>query len=134
MRMNYTSTVREFTLACNDNLPEYPIQISPTQISFIKQMIDDEMRELSEAGTVPEQADALIDAIYYLCDCAVKHGINLDPLFSIVHAANMEKVINGKVIRREDGKIMKPEDWQDPKPLLEGEISRQLADGAFNNY
>ena len=51
---------------------------------------------------------------YYICDTAVRHGLNLDPLFKIVHRANMQKVVDGKVIRREDGKILKPEGWEDP--------------------
>ena len=41
--------------------------------------------ELEEAINNHEQADALVDAIYYICDTAVRHGLNLDPLFSVVH-------------------------------------------------
>jgi hypothetical protein len=46
--------------------------------------------------------------------------------------ANLAKVVNGKVVRRADGKIMKPAGWQDPQPLLDREISRQLSDGSFS--
>ena len=45
----------------------------------------------------------------------------------------MQKVVDGKVIRRDDGKILKPEGWEDPGPKLEAEIDRQLEKGAFSN-
>lgn len=94
-------------------------------------MVNDEMDELEQAGTVPDQADALVDAIYYICDFAATHGINLDPIFEIVHGANMQKVVDGKVIRRKDGKILKPDGWEDPGPKVRAEIERQKRDGAF---
>ena len=129
--MSYTSQVREFTSACHDELPAKPIEMSDQAIAFIKEMVNDELTELEEANGITEQADALVDAIYYICDCAVRHGMNLDKLFDIVHRANMQKVVDGKVIRREDGKIMKPASWQDPAPFLEAEVARQLNEGSF---
>lgn len=131
----YTQKVREFSLACQkkeNSLPQTPHQISSKQISFIKKMVNDELEELEEAKTIGEQSDALIDAIYYICDSAVKHGINLDKIFDIVHKANMTKVVDGKVIRREDGKILKPQNWQDPRFLIEEEIKNQQKNGSFN--
>ena len=92
----------------------------------------DNMEELVEARDVTEQADALVDAIYYICDTAVRHGMNLDRIFEIVHRANMQKVVNGRVIRREDGKILKPEGWQDPAPFLTAEIQRQQSEGSWS--
>ena len=129
--MSYTSKVREFTSACHDELPNHPVALDPEAIAFIRRMVNDEMDELEAAPTVTDQADALVDAIYYLCDCAVRHGMNLDHLFDIVHAANMGKVVDGKVIRRDDGKIMKPADWRPPEPEIEAEMHRQKRDGAF---
>ena len=129
--MTYTRQVREFTSACHDDLPESPETMSEEAINFIHQMVNDEMEELKEATNITEQADALVDAIYYICDCAVRHGMNLDNLFEIVHRANMQKVVNGKVIRRDDGKIMKPEGWQDPAPYLDKEVERQHTEGSF---
>ena len=130
--MSYTKSVREFTIACNSGIPETPVKMTQDQISFIREMINDELAELSDAKTVVEQADALVDAIYYLCDCAVKHGMNLDPLFHIVHAANMSKVVNGKVLKRADGKVIKPAGWVDPNPALAAEIQRQTEHGSFS--
>ena len=128
----YTEKVREFTMACEENLPDSPTSLTNEKISFITQMVNDELTELREAKNVVEQADALVDAIYYICDTAVRHGINLDPLFEIVHTANMQKVVDGRVIRRADGKVMKPDSWCDPAPILAREMTRQEQEGAFN--
>ncbi len=126
-----TSDVLQFTKACEPNLPATPQQLTQAKVSFITQMVKDELEELAEAKDVEEQADAFVDIIYYLMDTAVRHGINLDPLFEIVHAANLTKIVDGKVLRREDGKILKPAGWVDPKPKLTQEIKRQAQAGAF---
>lgn len=130
--MGYTAQMREFTMAYKDDLPTRPQYMTAEDIAFIREMVNDELDELMVAQTVTEQADALVDAIYYICDCAVRNGINLDPLFDIVHNANMQKVVNGKVIRREeDGKILKPKGWEDPALKLEKEMTRQAHEGGF---
>lgn len=129
--MGFTEDVRQFTTACHEGLPNQPTALTPEAIAFIRRMVNDELEELVEAKTVTEQADALVDAIYYLCDCGARHGMNLDPLFAIVHAANMSKVVNGKVIKRADGKVLKPAGWQDPGPKLDAEVARQAQHGAF---
>ncbi len=129
--MGYTEMVKEFTAVCNDGLPDRPVVMSAEAIEFVHKMVNDELEELRAATTTLEQADALIDAIYYICDCAVKHGLNLDLLFEIVHSANMAKIVNGRVIKRPDGKVIKPEGWQDPHAALAVEIERQSRAGAF---
>ena len=131
--IGYTSEVREFTVACKDGLPDGPEKIAPDRVAFIRKMVNDEMDELESAGTIAEQADALVDAIYYICDFAATHGINLDPIFCIVHGANMQKVVDGKVTRREDGKVLKPDGWENPGPKVEAEIERQIREGGFSN-
>ena len=131
--MGYTTDVHQFTVACKENLPGRASKIPADRIAFIRQMVNDEMDELEEAESIAEQADALVDAIYYICDFAATHGINLDPLFEIVHGANMQKIVDGRVIRRKDGKILKPEAWENPGPKLAAEIDRQIRVGAFNS-
>ena len=128
----YCTEVKQFSDAChNGNNPEKPQEMDEDAIAFIRRMVNDELDELEEAVNITEQADALVDAIYYICDTAVRHGMNLDPYFEIVHRANMQKVVDGSVIRREDGKIMKPECWQDPEPFLSKETKRQQEEGSW---
>ena len=130
--MSYTTAVKEFSDACNDGAnPARPALMTSEAIEFVATMVNDELDELREAIDTAEQADALVDAIYYICDTAVRHGMNLDRVFEIVHGANMQKVVDGRVIRRADGKILKPEGWVDPGPLLSVELDRQMSDGSW---
>jgi predicted HAD superfamily Cof-like phosphohydrolase len=67
---------------------------------------------------VSEQADALVDSIYYMHNAAAKAGIDLDPFFDEVHAANLRKRWpDGTYHRRADGKVVKPEGWTPPDVL-----------------
>ena len=47
----------------------------------------------------------------------INHGMQdiYDDAFNEVHRSNMAKLVDGKVIRREDGKVLKPEGWQPPQ-------------------
>jgi len=36
------------------------------------------------------------------------------------------------VIRRDDGKILKPDGWRDPGPLLLDEVARQTREGSWD--
>jgi predicted HAD superfamily Cof-like phosphohydrolase len=87
----------------------------------------EEATELLEARTISAQADAYIDSIYFAIGGLVDLGIDPQPLWDIVQAANMAKVwSDGKVYRRPDGKVIKPTGWVDPGPLIEAEVARQI--------
>lgn len=129
----YVTHVKEFVKAYNGSIPNFPLPMNDNAKDFIREMVNDELDELDVAVTLDEEADALLDAIYYLCSHAVNHGHNLDKLFSIVHSANMSKIVGGQVIRRKsDGKVIKPDGWVDPKPLLIKEIDRQSREGSWS--
>lgn len=59
-------------------------------------------------------ADGLADMIYVIVGTALEFGIPLDKVWSEVHRSNMDKFRDGKVLRRSDGKILKPDDWVGP--------------------
>lgn len=69
-------------------------------------------------ATTPDlvaMAQELADVQYVTSGAAVTFGIPLGAVFDEVHAANMRKVgPDGKVIRRPDGKVVKPEGWRGP--------------------
>ena len=92
----------------------------------------DESTQEYELLQAAAQADALVDIYYYSQNAACKKGMNLSSVFTMVHAANMAKrdATTGKFIKREDGKIIKPEGWQPPN--VEAEIARQHAEGSWN--
>jgi hypothetical protein len=77
-----------------------------------------------------EVADGIADTIYVLCQLARSMGIPLNGVFDCVQFANMSKVgEDGKVRRREDGKILKPEGFVPPNAaifkLLQKELDRK---------
>jgi len=78
---------------------------------------------------VVAQADALVDVNYFNYGSFAILGVQPQPLFDIVHEANMAKLHDGKPKYREsDGKIMKPEGWTEnysPEPRIKKEIERQ---------
>lgn len=55
--------------------------------------------------------DGLIDLLYVTYGTALEMGVDLEPFWDEVHAANMRKA-NGPV--REDGKMLKPIGWIGP--------------------
>src|SRR5208282_6773379 len=91
----------------------------------------DYVKPFSPTALVAEQADAMVDAWYYMLNTGAKHGMNLSALFATVHSANMAKKFpDGTFHRRpEDGKIVKPDGWHEPN--IVGEIVRQQRDGAW---
>lgn len=79
----------------------------------------EEIDEFIEAQDIYEQADAMIDLIYFALGTLVEMGIKPEKLFKIVQDANMSKLwSDGKPRYKEDGKVLKSKDWKDPYPLL----------------
>lgn len=74
------------------------------------------------------QADAMIDLIYFAFGTLVEAGIEPNDLFNIVHQANMDKLWeDGKPRYREDGKVIKPKNWEAPEPKLADAVTKQLS-------
>ena len=83
-------------------------------------LLSEEVEEYAEAartGDLVEVLDALADIAYILAGTIINHGMQeiYDDAFNEVHRSNMAKLVDGKVIRREDGKVIKPEGWQPPQ-------------------
>lgn len=99
--------------------PEDMIEL---RIKLLKEEVE-EYAEAARAGDMVEVLDALADIGYILAGTIINHGMQhiYDDAFNEVHRSNMAKVVDGKVIRREDGKVLKPEGWQAPQlaPFLD---------------
>ena len=69
-----------------------------------------------------ELVDALVDKMYILLGTINTHGLSsrFEEAFNLVHENNMTKVVDGKVLRNADGKILKPEGFVpvDLTPIL----------------
>jgi len=89
----------------------------------------EEVDEFLSAETLDQQADAMIDLLYFALGTMVELGLDTAPLFRIVHECNMTKLWpDGKPRFGEDGKVKKPPTWRDPHEALRQEIERQLAE------
>lgn len=54
------------------------------------------------------------DMQYVVSQAAIYFEIPADPSFNRVHESNMTKVVDGKLIKREDGKVLKPDTYRAP--------------------
>jgi len=80
-------------------------------------LIYEEFNEIQVASNNIEIADAIIDQMYLLIGYAINLQIEdkLEALFDEVHRSNMSKLdANGQPIYREDGKVMKGENYSKP--------------------
>jgi len=122
--MSFYTDVRDFHQAFGQRIGEKPELPSIEERKLRIKLLDEEVFEYTDAeyaDDLVEIADALADIIYIACGTAVSYGIPLDDVFAEVHRSNMAKLVDGKVIRREDGKVQKPEGWTAPdiKSVLE---------------
>jgi predicted HAD superfamily Cof-like phosphohydrolase len=101
------------------------------KLAMMTSKVEEETKETNDAKIIEAQADAIVDCWYYGLDSAAKHGINLEPIFQLVHGANMAKrnPETGLFERREDGKVIKPNGWT-PADVL-SEVDRQMKNGGF---
>ena len=85
---------------------------------------NDEYLEACENNDLVEIADALGDQLYILCGTILKHGLQhkIEEVFDEIQKSNMSKLdADGNPIFREDGKILKGENYFKPniKIILE---------------
>lgn len=111
--------VRAFHLATDTPVQGAPGLPSVDRMMLRARLLREEYEELSDAtaeGDIVEVADALADIIYICVGTALEYGIPLDRVWAEVQRTNMAKVdpTTGKVRRRPDGKILKPDGWTAP--------------------
>lgn len=118
--------VKLFHLRFGHPVAEKPIQMTHERALKRYHWMLEEINEFIDAEDIVEQADAMIDVIYFALGTLVEMGIHPDTLFDIVQTANMEKLWpDGKPHYNAEGKTIKPSTWRDPHEKLSMEISRQ---------
>jgi len=98
-----------------------PINDKPTfvknRVQLRLDLIQEEYLELCEAcfsEDLIEVADALGDLIYVVIGMSLEFGIPLEKVLDEIQKSNLSKLDNGKVIRREDGKVLKGPNFLSP--------------------
>jgi predicted HAD superfamily Cof-like phosphohydrolase len=108
---------RVFGIGNNDK-PEY--NIGEADFLLRHRLMHEENEEYLEAardGDLVEIADALGDMMYILYGTICKHGLQhrIADIFDEIHRSNMSKLdADGNPIYREDGKVMKGENYFRP--------------------
>ena len=120
--------VKKFHQAFNHPVADKPISLTEERAKKRYAWMLEEINEFLDAvkeQDIVEQADAMIDTIYFALGTLVEMGVQPEQLFDIVQHANMSKLFpDGKSHYNEMGKVIKPENWQDPHPKLELAIRR----------
>lgn len=95
--------------------PRYP-SFSLAELRL--ELIEEEVQELKDGfdnRNMLEIADALTDILYVVYGAGHAFGIDLDACLAEVHRSNMTKLgVDGRPIYREDGKILKGENYEEP--------------------
>ncbi|WP_072728521.1 hypothetical protein [Paenibacillus sp. NAIST15-1] len=98
---------------------------------LMDKMFDTFMRQKTEKTRSKNKlmgiCDGFIDILYFANGGMVEAGVDPNPLFDIVHKANMAKLWeDGKPKYNDVGKVIKPPHWVAPDGVLEQEIERQI--------
>ena len=93
---------------------------SPENYKMYLGLIDEEYGELVDAVTANdrvEQLDALVDILVVTMGAIRAAGWDSEAAWNEVMNTNFAKInpATGKVIKREDGKVLKPEGWKAPE-------------------
>ena len=129
--MNYQEDVTEFMSAADQYVGVKPHlnDDNMAQASLYINLIDEEYRELCDGFLrrhIGDIADGGADLVWVVQGLFATLGINFEEVWKEVRASNMSKVSdNGKIKKREDGKILKPESYFKP------DIERVLKEQGF---
>jgi predicted HAD superfamily Cof-like phosphohydrolase len=123
---NMFQDVKEFQTAVGQNVGSKPQFPDGDERVLRMRLLKEEFDEYNQGeynNDLENIAKELADIIYIVCGTAVSYGIPLDRVFEEVHRSNMAKLVDGKPVRRDDGKILKPEGWTPPdiKSILYGD-------------
>lgn len=102
----------KFMLACDQTVGE----INSGQFILYKNLIKEEVKELDDATCQEEQLDALTDILVVTIGAIHSMGADGEGAWNEVMRTNFSKIDNltGKVRKREDGKVLKPDGWTPP--------------------
>src|SRR5262245_1573782 len=97
--------VKEFNARFGHPVREEPTLLNGERAAARGAWMNEEVAEFLAARTIADQADAMIDLIYFALGTLVEMGVRPKRLFDIVHGANMQKLWpDGAPRYREDGK------------------------------
>lgn len=98
-----------------ENAGFYENRIPQADLYF--KLVKEEFEELQEAVNnrdIIETADACADLIWVVEGLMYSLGIDPQTVWDEVARSNNSKTVNGKLIKRDDGKVLKPDTFSPP--------------------
>tara|TARA_B110000908_G_C9842285_1_gene266184 strand:+ start:150 stop:527 length:378 start_codon:yes stop_codon:yes gene_type:complete len=115
--IDYQDDVERFMLQGEQSYPDF-MGIQSDQAKLYMNLITEEYNETWQAFNVDkdivEVADGLADMVWVIMGMASTLDIPFDKVWNEVKASNMSKFVDGKVVKDENGKIMKPDGYFRP--------------------
>lgn len=126
--MNREQRVQEFRAAAGKGSYDWLNEPGNADLSVIASLTEEfnefmeaeyDYRQACRQGHGIKEARANLckewaDLQYVVSQAAAYYEIPGDAAFNRVHSSNMSKVINGKIVLRDDGKILKPDTYVKP--------------------
>ena len=102
----------KFMQACGQTVNQW----NESQYLLYRELIREEVADLAQAETHKDALDALIDILVVTIGAIHSAGYNGEAAWHEVMRTNFAKVDpeTGRVRKREDGKVLKPEGWTPP--------------------
>lgn len=109
--------VRAFQTASEQTVNDKPTLLSAEESELRFQLGEEELQEYADAvavNDIVEILDSCVDQLYILLGTVNSHGLGdlFLKAFDLVHENNMTKVVDGKVLRNEAGKVVKPSNFK----------------------
>ena len=103
----------KFMRACDQSVGEF----NESQYQLYCNLISEEFNELVASKTKIDDLDALIDILVVTIGAIHSLGADAEGAWREVMATNFVKIDKetGKVRKREDGKVLKPQGWTPPE-------------------
>ncbi len=103
----------KFMKACDQSVAEY----NEEQCTLYCNRIREEFQERLDSNTAKDDLDALIDILVVTIGAIHSLGADAEGAWKEVMRTNFAKIDKdtGKVRKREDGKVLKPQGWTPPE-------------------
>jgi len=114
--MNYQKDVSDFMILGEQKISS-DLNLNNEQTQLYMNLIKEEFEETAKAfdeEDLIEVADGLADMVWVIMGMCNSAGINFDKIWEEVKSSNMSKFVDGKFIKNDSGKIMKPETYFKP--------------------
>lgn len=114
---NWAQDQAAFMLAGEQTVGEFNFVQACRYADHILEEANETKRDLA-SGDYVKAIDGAVDTIVVAIGFLHSIGVNPEKAWDIVHAANMSKLLDGKVYKRPDGQIAKGPNFVPPEPKL----------------